>query len=690
MTDRAEQRPEPTATAVMVIRTLTRIFTALSAERPTLTREMVTPHLPAFFAGLLAACERDGGDDVRVVAAALEALRDLVAAHPVTFRPFSGKTRAAVLKLLGGGGHDRLAREVFVRLHLCASKNSKRASGREGSKGDAVAEEWRDMFCAVLAEMHGTLDLVLKPVVEDHDCGHGSERSPATLGLAPLAAAAEEGDAAAKAERLLLLIRLLGTFFTTPTPAQPQIPLAQLMDATSRVLGVTAASATPSLAVERAHREGLLAVLPAIHAAAFNLLDTIAHRLQGLLLPFVQAMLEQAAWVLSEESWSADVRVAVYSLVNTLLAFSGPALSKATVGALHPVFLVCCDDLLPPRPPPAPRPAPASRKQAHADSLMSSAPARPFRPLALVAAAEQLLATTLAKVQPSLLRAEARAKLERTAVVTGNKEALLAAVLFPRTEARCGLLPHLVGNGVGIAEEALVRPRMPVVWTGPSRAEVRRLIEEAEETREEGWEGGEGGEGGGGGGGGEGGSEGGGGECEEASWGARHKTLVWIEEGEVEVGRRSAKRPRTEGEPSVPVCLPPPTTRVPPAAAAQPALSFFPQILAPAATGPPAAAISPEKAYPSLAPSIAPYHGLDDSVVIKQTSATAVPPASVAISPLKPFGDGSQQQLRKEEAAADEDGNSDSEMGEVPEIVLGDSDGSDDSDDDDDDDGGVK
>jgi len=630
MTNWTNQRPEPTTTTVMVVRTLTRIFTTLSADKPSLTREIVTPYLPAFFGGLLSAL---GSEDSRVITVVLEALRDVIGVHPVTFRPFSGKTKGAVLKRMSSleGEQEKMAREVFVKLHLCASNSSKRVSGQEAGKGNAVAGEWRELFGAVLEEVHGTLDMVFKPVVEDYDYRHPSGKST-TLGIEP----AEE-DIASQVERLLLLLRLFGSFFTTPTTVQPQISLAQLVDATSRIFAITVASVAHNPAVEKGHRETLFSLLPSIHAATLNLLDTLAQRLQGLLFPFVPALLEQAAYVHTEESWSADIRVATYTLTNTLLAFSGLALTKATVDILHPVFSTCCDDLLPPLPLPPP-PAKKQKQSAHADSLMAAlTPASIFSPPALTSAASTFLATSLAKIQPQLLRTEVRAKMERTAVITGNKEALLAAVLFPRVAARCGVLPHLVRGGMGLAEEAVVRPRMPVVWTGPPSEEVRRQIEEERQTWEK--------------------------EREmEPDMGEMEVETVVVVAKEVEQERRSNKRPRMEEQPPPP--QPQPVRRAP---------SFFSQLLLPS-TITTAPNISPEKLYPSLVPSSVAYPALDDKVVIQTSSSTSIPPV---VSPMKPFGDGSQLQLRKEVEETAGSG-SDNEMEEMPEIVLGDSDDSDD------------
>ncbi|KAA8906290.1 rRNA processing/ribosome biogenesis-domain-containing protein [Sphaerosporella brunnea] len=541
-------RPEPPSTAVMLIRTLSRVFTVLTNERPTLTRELVTPHLPAFFTAILAAT----GAELQIKTAAWEALGDVVAAHPVTFRPFLNKARPAVLKAMGTEV-ESYARELWVGISACASG---KGSGSSGGKAGAVAAEWRALFEAVVSELHIALDVALQPVTEDYDYRHSTSRSNASeTGLPP----AEEG-VAPQIERALLLLRILGTFYTTPTAAQPAIPISQLIDVVSRIFAISAASATPNSAIERSVRETLFSLLPTLHKATLKLLDTVSRRLQSALLPFVPAILEQAAHVVSETPKSADVKIAAYTLTSTLLTLSGPALGKATVLTLHPTISTACDDLLP-CPPSAPRPLTGKNKKptattTHADNLLSSAPTNSvFTPPGLQDAAGKLLATALAKLPALHTRTELRVKMERTAVLTGNKDALLAAVLFPRPATMCrgvGLVPHLVAAGVGLETEGLIRPRLPVVWTGITREEIRRQREEAQAEAEA--------------------------ESEAE------------EEEEEQVERRASKRPRTSSSPPPPAPLP------------QPAMARVfarqPSFAAPSTGG--EEGISPEKPYPAL------------------------------------------------------------------------------------------
>lgn len=61
----------------------------------------------------------------------------------------------------------------------------------------------------------------------------------------------------------------------------------------------------------------------------------------------------------------------------------------------------------------------------------------------------------------------------------------MAGVLWPRLDARGTVVPHLVKcSGSGMAVEGLVRPRLPVVWTG-DRERKRGAQDEDEDEEEE-------------------------------------------------------------------------------------------------------------------------------------------------------------------------------------------------------------
>ncbi|KAI5852564.1 rRNA processing/ribosome biogenesis-domain-containing protein [Morchella snyderi] len=504
-------RPEPTATHRVVIATLSRVFTALTEGKPTLVREMVVPNLPATIGHLLAATESEN----ELLAVVLEALRDILQAHPVTFRPFAQKTYTLVLNVLSStnstySAEERLAREIFALLHLCASGSSSRgvtnnADGSSSSGGNnkatAVADEWTRGFRAVIEDTHVTLNTLFRCVIEDSD--YGSQRSDgkkeltseahgtSTLGLSDWKGLTDG------VERVSVLLRQLQSFFTLPSTAQVTIPIGQLVDLTTRIFSISPSSAQINQAVERSEREFVFARLSELQRGALNLLSTVLARLGSLFIPFALMLIDQIAYVFAEQGWNSEVKMAIYTLLNALLETFGSGLPKPSVHVLHPILSSTCDDLLPPTPPAA---APTTTTTAttappkggirkpknstangaagqnfHADAFLSVLPTSGrFVYLGLVAAAETLLATALARLPTACVRSELRTKMDRTAVLTGNTEAMLASVLFPPLGARRGgaVLPHLVGAGSkkALVIEGVVRPRLPVIWTGKRKA----------------------------------------------------------------------------------------------------------------------------------------------------------------------------------------------------------------------------
>lgn len=507
--------------------TLTRIFTALTTDKPTLIREIVVPNLPTTIVSLLNFCALSSPpsslSEAEILASILEALRDILQSHPVTFRPFAQKTHALVLSVISSSNssseEERLAREIFALLHLCASGSSRGAtltnvdlgSNSSGNKATAVADEWARGFKAVIQDSHSTLNVLFRSVLEDNDYSrsgsfggqeNGRETTMEATGSSTLGLADWNGIMEG-VERVGTLLRLLQSFFTLPSAAQVLIPVGQLVDLTTRVLSVASSTAQINTAVERAERELVFARLPELHRGALDLISVVMKRLDGLFAPFAFLLVEQVAYVFGEGSWNVEVKVAVYCLLNSLLEKFGTGLAKATVHSIHPILAATCDDLLP-LPPSAAisnsaaKPGKqqrngnggASGQNFHADAFLSVLPAGKFILPGLVLAAEILLATALAKLPTAHIRSELRTKMDRTAVLTGNTEAMLASVLFSPAGARRGgsILPHLVGagSGQGLVVEGVARPRLPIVWTGKKGDDEEDEMEGEEEEEEEG------------------------------------------------------------------------------------------------------------------------------------------------------------------------------------------------------------
>lgn len=481
---------------ISLLRTLTRLFTALTADKPSLTREAVTPNLPTIFSALINYITTPD-QAPELLLCALESTRDLIFAHPVTARPHATKLRNAVLGLLATSPDaptERLARELYVTLHLTASGNKKRptiASSGAETKISAPASEWTSLFLGAIQAAHTQLDTIFTPIIEDADY-----RNSAAV---PIPADDIPSDLT-----LSQLLRLIRTFFLLPTPHQVAIPIPGLLDLTSRILAVTPASqANP--AIESAIRESLITSLPRYHSLTLTLLTTTLNRLQSRALPFLPTLLEQLTYVFTETGKTdSALRNKAYTFLNVALNIAGPAFAKSTVDSLTPILSGLCADLAPQervKPVNAQedvkkggkaRKASEMKTTGHADALMngSAAPvsAIPFSPVVSkspTAPAAKLLPTVLRSLNPNHVRAELHSRILRAAVLTRNQEALMAGVLWPRLDARGTVVPHLVkcSGSNGMAVEGLVRPRLPVVWTGDR--ERKRCANDDDEEEEE-------------------------------------------------------------------------------------------------------------------------------------------------------------------------------------------------------------
>ncbi|KAL7270565.1 hypothetical protein RUND412_006723 [Rhizina undulata] len=516
-------RPEPPSTHELALATLTRIFTALTLNKPTLIREIVAPNIPATITHILNLCSPSSSSapDSEILPTLLIALKSLLEAHPVTFRPFAQKAHALALSILSAPEDEtveRLVREIFVLLHLCASSSSKRismlatvdngasAGSGSGNKASAVSEEWASVLKAVIQETHSVLDHVFRSVLEDHYYGqnNGSNAASGKLVGASVLGFGEYAGILEAVERASVLLRMLQSFFALPTCTQISLPLGQLLGLMTRCFSITSTPGVmqANIAVETQEREILFSRLPGIHSLVLNLLETIVKRLGGLFMPFVASTIEQVTWVFGEMGWSNDVKVAVYTLLTSIFEMAGTGLAKGSVRAVHTALSAACEDLFPPAPAATQtnlqvgkgkkQNANASASNAHADSFLSSSNGSPTLPFTaslpgVVAAASKLLATSIHRLPTWYIRSELRTKMDRAAILSGNKKAMLGSVLFPAPPTKKGvkggsILPHLVGGGVGLEVEGLVRPRLPIVWTG--KGEIR-MEEESDEEREE-------------------------------------------------------------------------------------------------------------------------------------------------------------------------------------------------------------
>lgn len=488
----------------MSIITLTRIF-HLTYQYPTLVREITTPHLPGFITAALnlvstlvklpSGSSRKPKPNTPFMEIVLHAILELVPRHPTIFRPFGSQLRSLLTEILGASEPVfypepvvDVAVQLFASLYKCAPKD-KSGSG------------WTDDSRSTILSVHRATDHVFRAVVEQWESVDGS--------LVPIKQnySKEVGDGGSDflglpswrgvhsgANRILTLLRILSEFISMPSAANVALPLGLILDLTSRLTSVivpangeSANGAQSNPQIGREEREQLWAELPRIHIGAMNLLAHVVSILETSTTPITQSILEQANWVFRNEKFSKDVRHTTYDLLQSLVFVNGPAMAKQSVTSMVNVLRSCCHDLLPvtgdsgsqSKSQSDPKlKSKAGPGTSNADSFLN--PNLNARQISIASgsskiedSASTLLQAVLLSVPSELLAASVRAEIDRTIILTTDKDAMLASVLnpIPAVKGRgagASLIPFLARTYSDQKEvEALIRPRMPVLMTAP-------------------------------------------------------------------------------------------------------------------------------------------------------------------------------------------------------------------------------
>ena len=394
-----------------------------------------------------------------------------------TFRPFTSQIRSAVRGYIAPTSSDealtprslqRSAGRVVVSLHHLAAKSG-------GS------EEWAKHVDGVVRELHATADQVLRAVDESWQAAGAYAKTRVDLDGEPGGGggAADQlppwAGLAAGAERLVGLFRHLGDSLRCPTKAAVAIPLAALLDAVSRVCVIARQSPKSqswdqaldaNAAVGRDEREELWCLMPEIHVAAMELLQAMLQRLGPAMLPLAPEALDHVVRVFRSGIDIACVRQTAYAVVDGLLALTGPTMSRPAVAMLEPLIAACCRDLqqdagfLTPASKPAGPPSKEGKRNGVANADLFLQPqASPAAAAAAAAAglpsldprhsaaAATLLPTLLSTLPQRHLTPTLRGLVDKTAILTHSRAAMLASVLNPYRDQRGrmypSILPHL-------------------------------------------------------------------------------------------------------------------------------------------------------------------------------------------------------------------------------------------------------
>jgi hypothetical protein len=480
------RKPDPSTTRSLAVITLVRIF-MLTWDHANLVREITTPALPTFIATCLANIDnkRCSASELQTV---LEALITLLPRHPTTFRSAEKNIRDVLNRIISSTArspashhylesHVQTSQKLLVLLHNCAPKQG-------------AATKWDDTLKLTVNATHATCDRVFRSVVEDWRSVAGIQPSAPAQQLIAGEVESESHDAVGLSgwkgiyeggERLVALLGLLQAHIDNTTALSATVRIGLITDLTTRLLNVTIPAAgrqefvKPNNQVSRDERESLYSVLPKIHAATLQLVGSILNRFGAALMPVLPSLTEQLAWVFKAERADEQFRTVAYNTLRQILDFSGHTFGKDEISDITPFIAACCFDMLPEdnrtRLPTSQNGVQQSGSQAASQSAKPAAIAATHL-TAVQVAASALLPVFLSNLDTKCVPRKLRASIDRTAILTKHKDALVASVMNPPinpsgTGAQASLLPFLAKLFPGDAEvEALIRPRMPILWTG--------------------------------------------------------------------------------------------------------------------------------------------------------------------------------------------------------------------------------
>ncbi|KAL4870520.1 hypothetical protein BDV12DRAFT_55407 [Aspergillus spectabilis] len=513
-------KPDPTTTKTMAVITLTRIF-HLTYQYPTLVREITTPSLPGFVTTTLNLISvKSSSEPIRRLKAhtpfldvVLRAYGELIARHPTIFRPFTAQIHSILQAIVGSTSESHpqpvldIAEQLFIALHHCAPKNT-------------GGEEWKNACRMVITSTHTTASHVLRAVVEQWESVDSSLRQQLSYSVDYAHEVGSHGPDAlglsswqgldTGVKRVVELLRMLSTFLSTATASTVSIPVGSILDLTARLMSVVVPSdagnvqANPQ--VSRTERDNLFAELPHIHVACIKVLRTLVNTLETAAIPVVQTIFEQTLWVFRAEKFSNKVRKSVYGLVDTVLKHIGSSMGKKNVSSLTDLIRSCCSDLLPADGESGTKDVSSDAKgkpktksgAVNADFFLNPSLKQGRQTNAsttkfprLSRAASNLLQTVLSHIPMEHLAPPIRAEIDRTIIMTSDKNAMYASVLNPLPAvkgrgANVTIIPFLSRSYASEMEvEALLRPRMPVLTNSNAIGHYVNVEEDDEEEEQE-------------------------------------------------------------------------------------------------------------------------------------------------------------------------------------------------------------
>ncbi|MCJ1308178.1 hypothetical protein MMC25_001830 [Agyrium rufum] len=492
-------RPDPLPIKELCVWIIIRIF-QLGRGSQSLSREIVTPSLPAFITNCLniITIKETSNQPTRLdhyhpaLETVLAAFIHLLPHHPSAFRPFLAQIHNLVSPLLAptpsyqalksqqdvtsypiSRSSIGLAHKLYVLLAGCAPKN-------------AVTEEISKSMAAVIRQIHRTADLVFRGLIEDSTLliapktqGPSNEivqddGSESDLKLPPWR------GVHAGTERLAGLIRLLGAHISFASSTAVVLPVGHVWAVTARILSVippqSASGFNPE--IEKDERDAVVSYLPSLHIEMMEVLELLVARVGLSSATFAQASLELVLWSFSKFSFNADNRAAAYSCTSQIFDLSVCSFNKSIVTSFSGMIQRCCDDSID-----SPNSSESSTgpngtqngitnsSQDASSNGISNSKHSIGNNGSLRNAATELLRLLFSRLRSEYMSSALLSKMQSTAVLLQDEEMLLTSVLnHPRLQVKdkkrqlgTSLLPFLArAHPDSVGAEAILKPRVPL------------------------------------------------------------------------------------------------------------------------------------------------------------------------------------------------------------------------------------
>ncbi|KAL2068292.1 hypothetical protein VTL71DRAFT_16390 [Oculimacula yallundae] len=505
-------KPDALAVKELCVMTLTKIY-FMTQQYQTLIREITTPTLPTFVTSCLNlisnSSKKNAGGPSSLEEVVFQSFAMLVPRHTAIFRPFASQIRTAIRPFLATTSSDAFfvssslsdsARRLAVILHQTSAKNT---SG----------EEWGKAVRGLVKDIHTTADHVFRAVVEDWESSAGYIGEAVDINTELHGGSATNEDLPlwtgihAGVERLTGRLELLADYLKVETATPVAVPLESIMDVVTRMLSIAIPSPSSSTAksearlhpaIDRDERDGLWVGMPQIYVAALQLVDTMSIRLEENFLPLAQESFDQLAWVFEYGKHSLEFRLVAYIIAAKILFYIGQSFNQSQCDKFTGIYQACCQDLQEAHPnftdlaavdDVGGKPQSNNNAEAFLRSKVTVPVEHHIANPALIDAARNLLPMFSSHLPQQYLKLATRSLIDRTAILTHNKDAMLASVLNPifanNGAAMPSILPHLTREFQHDAiVEILLRPRMPLVPSTATRTIANEAVDEDEEDEE--------------------------------------------------------------------------------------------------------------------------------------------------------------------------------------------------------------